>query len=172
MSTLRIGDWEALERRRALRARLVRFGAVLALAGAVFAGSFLVGRVTSGTSGGSRAGRSQTLTVIAVPPVSGGVPSALAATPAIPAQLWEPPPPVPSAASGTAPHAPSHPAEPPQALVTQPSAPIAASSPPEPAPTPAPEASAAPAPSAPASSPAPASPPQSGGHEGKFDSSG
>jgi hypothetical protein len=184
MSTLRIGDWEALERRRAVRARLLRSAVVLVLACTAFACSLLLGRLTMRTGGGSRAGHSQNVAVLAVPATAEGVPSALSAGPAIPAQLSVPAKPSASASSSAAASGAPSPAaavEPSPVPVSQLSSPRSESSAPQRTSTPAPEVSSAPAPqaspapapaapSAPASSPAPA-PRQSGG-EGTFDSSG
>jgi len=170
MSTIRIEDWDGLEQHNLARARILRALAVLLLAGGAFAFAYLL----SHPSGGNALAKGGVARppAVAVPSLGGGVPSQLAAVPAIQTRLAAPPKPHPSEASSEASHAASSPAPAPvasrPAIVTPQ---IAAPAPvvhvaPAPVPQPAPAPAPAPAPSRSSSGSS------SSGGGGSFDSSG
>ena len=172
MSTVRIEDWDGIDRRRAVRARLARMFLVLLLACAVFAFTYVLAHPSSTGTALTRSGGASRPPAVAVPSLGGGIPSQLAAVAAMPEALVVPPKPHPEASSGgsrgsqAAANEASRPAAP---AATQ----LATPAPAERA-APAPVTQPAPAP-APAPTPAP-SPASSGssssGGGGSFDSSG
>jgi hypothetical protein len=173
MSTIRIEDWDGLDRRRAVRARLARMFLVLLLACAVFAFSYVLARPSSGGTALTRSGGVARPPAVAVPSLGGGIPGQLATVAAMPAQLLVPPKPRPKSSSGgsrgsqaaTNEASRAAPAAP-QLAAPAPAAPAAPTPVTQPAPAPQPAPVPAPAPS-PASSGS-----SSSGGGGSFDSSG
>lgn len=175
MSTIRIEDWDGLQRRRVVRARVSRALLLLLLSCAAFGIAFALARASSHAGSPTRNGHAARPPAVGVPPLGGGVPRQLATVPALPAALWVPPRPHPAAPSSG-----SRASEGSSSGGGGSTSPSLASSPtfsaPAPASHPAPTAQPAPEPAptpAPAQAPAPAheSAP-SGGSQGSFDSSG
>jgi hypothetical protein len=175
MSTFSVEEWDGLERRRSLRARVSRIAVLVLLAGCVFGLAFVLARVTNDAAAVGPGGHPIRPPAVAVPALGGGIPSDLAVVPPLPATLWLPPkhhaasPPPSAAETASAPPATSEaPATPHQNTSPAPEATSA--------PTPAPQPAAQPAP--PASAPSGGGGgsggggSSGGGGQGSFDSSG
>jgi hypothetical protein len=177
VSTLRVEEWDGLERRRSVRSRLSRIAVLVLLAGCVFALAFVLARVTTDATAVGPNGHPIRPPAVAVPALGGGIPSELAVIPPLPATLSLPPKhhaaSPPSSAAETA-SAPPSTSEAPRATPNQTAAPAPAATPaptpaPAPAPTPAPAAEPAPPASAPSGGGGGGG---GGGGQGSFDSSG